>query len=111
MNGASRFTQEPLVFLEALLEHVPRGFAFVDCEFRFLRINERLAAWNGLSVAAHMGKTVREVVPRLWPTREPFYRRALSGHRVTAPDVQGLASDGSPGSWVVTYYPINVLGE
>jgi len=37
----------------------------IDPELRYLRINERLAEVHGLSPQAHIGKTVREVIPHL----------------------------------------------
>ena len=43
----------------------PVGLCYFDCEFRFVRINDYLAAINGLSVERHLGKTVTEVLPEI----------------------------------------------
>lgn len=54
---------------QEFLDHVYRdaavGLCYIDTEFRYQHINEWLAALNGLSVEAHLGKTVRDVVPHL----------------------------------------------
>jgi two-component system cell cycle sensor histidine kinase/response regulator CckA len=49
----------------------------LDRELRFIRINERMAELNGVSVAAHIGRTVREIVPDLADKAEPVLRRIL----------------------------------
>ena len=48
---------------ESLLTCAPFGFAVLDRDLRFVRINEQLAEMNGMSIAAHLGKTVAEIVP------------------------------------------------
>ena len=52
-----------LAKLESLLAASPIGIAFVDCDLRYLRINEALAALNGKPVAEHIGRTVSEILP------------------------------------------------
>ena len=41
------------------------GLAVFDEDLRFVRINERLAEINGSSVADHLGRSLREVLPEL----------------------------------------------
>jgi PAS domain S-box-containing protein len=48
-----------------LYANAPIGLALVDRDHRFVRVNERLAAINGRSVADHLGRTIREVIPKL----------------------------------------------
>ena len=48
--------------IEQLYHYTPVGLYMVDRECRYVRINGRLAAINGLSVDQHIGRTVREVV-------------------------------------------------
>jgi PAS domain S-box-containing protein len=52
-----------LAHVEAIYATAPVGLCFVDSDFRFLSINERLAEIDGRSVEEHMGRTVREVRP------------------------------------------------
>ena len=75
--GAAR-TDAHLAELEALYRASDAGLALLDRELRYLRLNERLAAMNGAPLEAHLGRTVREVVPDL----------------ADAGDVVSLRSDG-----------------
>ena len=49
--------------LDAVFQSAPVGLAFLDRELRFQRINERLAAINGLPIASHVGRTPPELLP------------------------------------------------
>jgi PAS domain S-box-containing protein len=101
--------QESLALLDTLLATAPVGFAFMDPDLRYRRINEALAAINGLPPAAHLGRTLHEVLPALTPILEPLHRHVLetgqplvnvelSGEKPTAPLEQG--------HWLASYYPV-----
>ena len=49
--------------LELLYRTAPIGLGLVDRDLRYVHVNERLAAMNGLPVEAHLGRTLREVIP------------------------------------------------
>ena len=49
--------------LESLYRYAPVGLSVVDRELRFVRVNERFAAFNGRSVEEHLGQTMEEVIP------------------------------------------------
>lgn len=66
-----------LALFDALLLGAPVGLAFLDRDLRYVRVNEALAAQNGLPVAAHLGRTVAEVLPELAPDVEPLLRSVL----------------------------------
>ena len=85
-----------IALLELILQNAPVGFAFVDREFRFLRINDVLANSHCLPVAEHIGKTVQEVIPQIWPALEPLFRSALAGETVFNQDVSGVTNAGLP---------------
>src|SRR5579862_9156251 len=68
---------EKLQLLDGLLMAAPVGLGVVDREFRFVQINPALAAINGGPVEDHLGLTVAESVPDLWPELEPLYRGVL----------------------------------
>jgi PAS domain S-box-containing protein len=101
--------EESLALLDMLLAAAPVGFAFMDPDLRYRRINEALAAINGLPPAAHLGRTLREVVPALTPILEPLHRQVLEtgkplvnvdlcGEKPTVPREQG--------HWLGSYYPV-----
>ncbi|GEJ57097.1 PAS domain-containing sensor histidine kinase [Anaeromyxobacter diazotrophicus] len=77
--------------LDAMIEHAPVGIGLVDRELRFQRVNERLAAINGLAAAEHAGRTPRELLPDLpldaW---EAAWRRVLeTGEPATGLELSG----------------------
>ena len=101
--------EESLALLDTLLATAPVGFAFMDLDLRFRRINEALAAINGLPTDAHLGRTLHEVLPTLAPIVEPFHRQVLQtgeplvnvelcGEKPTDPLQQGY--------WLASYYPV-----
>ena len=51
--------------LELIYRTAPVGLCLVDRELRFVRINEQLAAINGRPVQEHIGKTVRDIIPKI----------------------------------------------
>lgn len=105
---AHRQLEESYAILDTLLKSSPIGLAFVDPQFRFVRVNERLAATNGVPLAAHAGRTVAEVVPNLWPTLEPLYRQAVSGRPVVNFELSGEVppTPGQTHHWLCSYYPV-----
>ena len=48
--------------VDLLLRHTPLGLAIHGANFRYVRVNHALAEINGLAVAAHRGRTVRQVL-------------------------------------------------
>src|SRR5262249_37475431 len=113
-QDALREREELLALLDTLQQNAPAGFAFVDRQFRYVRINDALAAIDGRPAAELLGKTVQEAVPKLWPNLEPLYRRVLeSGQPVMNQEVTGEppAAPGQARHWLVNYYPVRVRGE
>lgn len=109
---SERAATETLTLLESIGAAMPVGFKLVDRDFRILRINERLATTNGMSVDAHLGRTVQEVVPDLWPQLENIYRRALAGEPVINVELSTPGTGGVRDTqhWLASYYPVRVNG-
>jgi two-component system, NtrC family, sensor kinase len=100
--------------LETLQAQAPVGIGFVDPDFRFVDLNERLAAMNGSTVTRQLGRTVAEVVPELWTQLEPLCHHVLRcGEALTEVEVHG--SDGSdlvPARyWSASLYPVSFEDE
>ena len=109
-----REVQEALILLDTLQANVPIGFSLVDADFRYLRINETLAASNGLAVADHIGRRAADVVPDLWPQIESHYRRVLeTGEPVLNVEIERTVSDdpGKTRNWLESYYAVVVEGR
>ncbi len=87
-----------LAELEALYRTADAGLALLDRDLRYVRLNERLAAMNGMPLEAHLGRTVREVVPDLadaaerafgqvFETGEPISGWKLEGETARQPGI------------------------
>jgi PAS domain S-box-containing protein len=96
--------------LRVLLDSdVPLGLAVLDARLRYRHINRTLAEANGLSVAAHLGRGVAEVLPAAAEVLLPLLQevlesgRARRNFRVQAqvPSVPGQLSE-----WEASYLPI-----
>jgi diguanylate cyclase (GGDEF)-like protein/PAS domain S-box-containing protein len=114
MLEAEERAAESVSILDTLQATAPVGFCFVDRDFRYVRVNEKAAAINGLSIEAHIGKTMAEVIPQFWPQLESSYRRILShGEPVLNVEVAcDTAEDpGHIHSWLQSFYPVRVRDE
>jgi PAS domain S-box-containing protein len=111
---AHRRTAESLALLDTFINNAPVGFALVDGDLRYVRVNNALAAINGLPVADHLGRHIREIVPQLWPKLEPRYRQLLQGDTtVSATEVSGetSAAPGQTRHWLANHYPVRMGSE
>ncbi|MCK6528066.1 PAS domain-containing protein [Myxococcota bacterium] len=115
--SAEKRAQEDLAgertMLEGLLLSAPVGLGFVDRSIRFVRINDALARYAGRSAADHLGRSVSEMVPHLWPLLEPIFRRVLDGGE-TLRDVpisdEAVARPGEAVHTSCSYYPVRDAG-
>jgi PAS domain S-box-containing protein len=95
--------------IEAIYTTAPVGLAFIDGDFRYLRINERLAQMNGFSVEAHMGRKLQELLPEIGALQEPVFRKVIeTGEPVFNLEVRSTtpAQPGVERDWLASYYPL-----
>ncbi|BBL77027.1 hybrid sensor histidine kinase/response regulator [Methylomagnum ishizawai] len=95
----------------ALLATAPVGLACLDLELRYVQINSALADMNGLPVGAHLGRSVAEVLPELWPRLAPILQRVLeSGEALAGLELSGetAAEPGITRHWLAGYFPLRV---
>ena len=106
-----RRTERERVTLEMLNSAAPVGFGFVDRRFRWVRVNEALAAINGAPVADHLGRTVAEAMPTVWPRLAPLFRHVLGTGQPTVNEQIAREVAGSGQTWLTSCYPVRVDGE
>ena len=113
LRRSERRGAESLTLLETLQSSAPVGFGFVDREFRTVRVNETLAAMNGLPAEQQIGRTVAEALPDVWPRVEPMYRQVLeTGAPMINVEVDGEApSSGERRCWLSSFYPVRLGDE
>jgi PAS domain S-box-containing protein len=106
-NSAQSF--EPLPALQLIYDTAPVGLAFLSPECRYLQVNQRLTEICGISVADHIGRTVRETVPQVADEVEKIVERVVkSGAPVTGVEVCGQRADESNVDrlWVTNWHPL-----
>jgi len=109
LRQTQALVQSQLVEIEAIYRTAPIGLTIFDVDLRYLRINQRLAESNGIAIADHIGRTLREIVPDLADEAEPLLRRVLeTGEALLNLEISGETS-AQPGiyrTWVQNYYPL-----
>ncbi|WP_411280966.1 PAS domain S-box protein [Gemmatimonas sp.] len=95
--------------IDTLLHTAPIGFCFLDRDLRYVRINTRLAEMNGISVQAHVGRHVSEIVPTLVDgIRDVTERIRATGEAVLNHEHSGEtpAAPGVTRFWSGSWYPV-----
>ena len=107
-------SQSPLAELELIYRSAPIGLCFIDPEFRYVRINEHLAAINGKPANEHIGKTIREMVPEIAELVEPIYRSVFeNGEPVLDMGMRGVteATPRAERPYRVSIFPVSRDGH
>jgi PAS domain S-box-containing protein len=115
---AARSANESLALLDTLQETAPIGFAFVDRNLRFVRINQAMAATNGVPMHQAIGRTIQEVIPTIAAQENECVREVLgTGRPILNRELRGEtpAAPGVTRDWLASYYPVrlpngNLLG-
>ena len=95
--------------LNSFFTSAPAGMVLLDKQLRYVQINETVAVVNGVPQEAHLGRTVREVLPHLAPAAEPLLRNVLeTGKPVLNVEISGEtpAKPGVLRHWQESFFPI-----
>jgi PAS domain S-box-containing protein len=80
--------------LQLIYDTAPIGLACLSTDYRYLQINRRLTEICGISVAEHIGRSVRETVPQVAEQVEKIVQTVLrTGKPVTDIEVNGQRPD------------------
>ena len=82
ISGLEALPTQHFSQLQAIYDGAPVGLCFLDKSFRYVSVNRRLAEINGAPVDVHIGKTMKEMHPKLFRDVEPLLRRALLGEAI-----------------------------
>ncbi|MEU2424298.1 SpoIIE family protein phosphatase [Streptomyces sp. NPDC007851] len=114
-----RRLEQDVALSERIVKQSPIGLAVLDTNLRFVSVNPAMERMNGVPAGAHVGRTVREVLPSLDADElEPAYLRVLrTGEPVIDEPVVGRtpADPDEEHIWAVSVYRLedalgNVLG-
>lgn len=93
-----------LAQLQAVYDGAPVGLAFLDRNLRYMNINRTLANMNGRPMAEHLGRTVSEIIPELFPKVEPYIRRALAGESIPGVEITKPTTAANGGKTILLSY-------
>jgi diguanylate cyclase (GGDEF)-like protein/PAS domain S-box-containing protein len=98
----SRFAQ-----LETIYDTAPIGLCFIDRDYRYLSINQRLAEINGIPVEETLGRTVHELLPQIAEQIESFCNYALeTGKPVENSEITAKSKTNRDMTVSFSYYPV-----
>ena len=100
--------------LENLYDTTPIGLSLIDRQFRYIRINAKLAEINGVSVEDHVGKSFTDLLPDIAEEMEQTYQHVFD----TGEPVLGQAVEAefehTPGErrqFITDLYPVYADGQ
>lgn len=93
--------------IEAIFNGAPIGIAFLDNDFRVLRVNERLARMTGRPVKRHKGEAVEKIVPEFAEPLRTVRHRLLAGEEIPELEVSRFdRSEKAQQTWLVSLRPL-----
>lgn len=96
-----------LAQLQAVYDGAPVGLGYLDRDLRYVNLNRQLAELGESTIEEHLGRTVQEMVPDLFPRFEPYIRRALQGEAITGLEINAPATETrSAKTSLVSYQPV-----
>ncbi|BAY99100.1 multi-sensor signal transduction histidine kinase [Tolypothrix tenuis PCC 7101] len=101
--------QRQLAEIETIYQSAPIGLSVLDTDLGFVRINQRLAEINGFPVEAHIGRTIRELLPELADAAEQLLLPILAtGTPVLNVELTGTtpAQPGVQRTWLESFWPL-----
>lgn len=110
LRQSEETARQRLAELEAIYDTAPIGLCILDRDLRWVRINERLAEINGFPAMAHLGRSVRELLPGLAPAAEPIFHRIMESNQpVLNLELQGQtpAQPGVERTWLEHWFPLH----
>ena len=96
--------------LQLIYETAPIGLALLTTDCRYLLINRHMTEICGISVAGHIGRSVRETVPALADQVQNIVQAVLrTGQPVVGIEVNGQLADNRSAErfWTTNWHPLN----
>ncbi len=104
VSSLEAFPTQRLAQLQAIYDGAPVGLCFVDAHLRYLSINRRLAEMNEVSVGGHLGRTIDQILPHVFPKIEPYLTRALKGEAIQGVEIERPRRNSNEVTWILVSY-------
>ncbi|WP_296949803.1 PAS domain-containing protein [uncultured Massilia sp.] len=102
--------QRSNALLGTVYASAPVGLAFLDRDLRVVMINDYLAAVNAIPAAAHIGRTLPQLLGERGVAIEKPYRQVLASGRPLIEIEDSGAPPADPDTmrhWICSYYPVH----
>lgn len=109
LRSSEELARRHLNEIENIYSNIPVGMCVIDLELRFLRINERLAEFNGIAASEHIGKTILQIVPEFYEQAQNTCKKIIeTGQPQFAIERNGMtpAKPGVLRFWQEDWLPI-----
>jgi PAS domain S-box-containing protein len=83
-----------LAQLQAVFDGAPVGLAFLDKNSRCVNLNQRFSDIDGILLEEHLGRTVQELLPEIYPTVRHYIEQALAGESTSNVEVVRPGPEG-----------------
>ncbi|MGZ8216963.1 PAS domain S-box protein [Methylomagnum sp.] len=106
---SQRTVKAQLAEIEGIYATAPVGLALVDRELRFTRVNRQWSEISGLAPEAHVGRSIRESVPRLGEALAVFAGKVcLTGESIAEREIRGGLATDPDGErvWLASFVPL-----
>ena len=94
--------------LQLIYDTAPVGLAYLTPDCRYVQINQRLTEICGISIADHIGRSVRETVPQVAEQVEKLIQTIVNtGEPITGVEVRGQRVDklNADHIWITNWHP------
>ncbi|GEM_PF-3450068 len=102
----NKIAEDALEILDQTLNRSPIGFALIDKNFKFIRVNEALAEINDIEANMYLGKTIKEILPQYAESIEGNVAKVLRNGESFTVLMNCPKKDESILKVLVSYYPI-----
>lgn len=102
----NKIAEDALDILDQTLNRSPIGFALIDKNFKFIRINGALADINDIPANMYLGKTISEVLPQYASSIETNVSKVLESGESFTVLMKCPKKDSHLLEVLVSYYPI-----
>src|SRR5262249_4700703 len=112
-RGTTRVRQQSKPYerqpeLQLIYDTAPVGLAYLTTDCRYVQINQRLTEICGISIADHIGRSVRETVPQVAEQVEKLIQTIVqTGEPITGVEVRGQRTDklNADHIWITNWHP------
>ena len=95
--------------LNMLVQNAPLNISLFDTDLKYVELNQRIASITGLSIEAHLGQKVSELLPSLGPKIEEQLRQVrVTGEPVLNVELSGQvpATENEQRHWLANFFPL-----